>query len=325
MIPVYRAVARRGSWRAEALGAVAVYGIYEIGRGLFAGDAPGAIRHARDIAAVERSVHLFVERDLQRWAHSIGGVLGLFGALYLTLHLTVTGGYLLWLYRHRPNAYAMMRATLLVATLISLVIFALYPTAPPRVAVVGVSDTISGVHFNLNHGLVSSLYNPFAAMPSMHFGYALIVGASLARQAGRLLTPLVGLLYPALVLLIILTTGNHFLFDAIAGAVVVGVAALIARPLTQAKGATPSLNGSARTPAHCWSRARRPPPLYEPRDRSAGLLPGGTRYVSTACWKGVRHHGHRREHRPRGRPRVRPRGRVRRGVRPERRRGGGHR
>jgi hypothetical protein len=66
-----------------------VYGVYEISRGLFAGDAPAAIRHAKDIAAVERSVHLFIERDLQRWAHSIGGMLGLFGVLYLTLHLAV--------------------------------------------------------------------------------------------------------------------------------------------------------------------------------------------------------------------------------------------
>ena len=238
MTPARRAVARRGSWRAEATGAVAVYGIYEICRGVFAGDAPAAIRHARDVATLERSVHLFIERDLQRWAHSIGGMLGLFGGLYLTLHLAVTGGYLLWLYRHRPNAYAMVRATLLVATLISLVIFALYPTAPPRIAVIGISDSISGTHFSLNHGLVRVLYNPFAAMPSMHFGYALIVGTSLARETGRLLTPLGGLLYPALVLLIILTTGNHFLFDAIAGALVVGVAALVARTLMRPKWAT---------------------------------------------------------------------------------------
>jgi PAP2 superfamily len=218
---------------------VAVYGVYEISRGLFAGNAPAAIRHARDVAILERSVHLFIERDLQRWAHSIGGMLGLFGVLYLTLHLAVTGAYLLWLYRHKPNAYATVRATLLVATLISLVIFALYPTAPPRVAVAGIADAVSDAHFNLNHGLVRSLYNPFAAMPSMHFGYAVIVGASLARGTGRLVAPLVGLLYPALVLLIILTTGNHFLFDAIAGALVAGVAALMAGPITRLRWATP--------------------------------------------------------------------------------------
>ena len=227
-----RALARRGSWRAEAVSAAAVYGIYELSRGLLAGDPPTAIRHATDIAALERSIHLFIERDVQRWAHSIPGLLGLFGGLYLTLHLAVTGGYLLWLYRHRPSAYALVRTTLLVATLISLVIFALYPTAPPRIAGIGISDTISGAHFNLNRGLVSSVYNPFAAMPSMHFGYALVVGASLAYEAGPRSVRVAGSVYPALVLLIILTTGNHFLSDAIAGALVVGVAALTARALT---------------------------------------------------------------------------------------------
>jgi hypothetical protein len=175
-------------------------------------------------------------------------LLGLFGGLYLTLHLTVTGGYLLWLYRHRPNAYALVRNTLLIATLISLVIFALYPTAPPRIAGVGISDTVSGAHFSLNRGLVSSLYNPFAAMPSMHFGYALIVGASLAREAGPRIVRLAGFFYPALVLLIILTTGNHFLFDAVAGALVVGAAALTARALRQPL--------PHRSPAPGWSRTR---------------------------------------------------------------------
>jgi hypothetical protein len=233
------------------MGAAAVYAIYELSRGLLAGDPPTAIRHATDIATLERSIHLFIERDLQRWAHSIPGVLGLFGGLYLTLHLAVTGGYQFWLYRRRPSAYAMVRATLLVATLISLVIFALYPTAPPRVAGVGISDTVSGAHFNLNRGLVSSLYNPFAAMPSMHFGYALIVGASLAREAGPRIVRLAGLFYPTLVLLIILTTGNHFLLDAIAGALVVGVAALTARALMPAD-TTPVLTRSGR----CASRRR---------------------------------------------------------------------
>ena len=246
--PVRSALARRGSWRAEAVGAAAVYGIYELSRGLLVGGAQTAIRHATDIATLERSIYLFIERDLQRGAHSIPGLLGLFGGLYLTLHLAATGGYLLWLYRHRPTTYATVRTTLLVATLLSLVIFALYPTAPPRIAGVGISDTVSGAHFNLNHGLVGSLYNPFAAMPSMHFGYALIVGASLARETGPRMARLAGLSYPALVLLIILTTGNHFLFDAIAGALVVSVAALTARALTPAV-ATPD-------PRSGWSCTR---------------------------------------------------------------------
>jgi hypothetical protein len=225
---------RRGSWRTQIVGAAAVYGIYEFSRGAFAGNASTAMRHAMQIASLERSMHLFIERDLQEAAHTLPLVLGLFGGLYLTLHLVATGGYLAWLYTRRPTAYAAVRNTLLLATLISLVIFALYPAAPPRVAGIGIADTVSGGQFNLNHGLISSFYNPFAAMPSMHFGYALIIGVSLASEADAIATRFAGLLYPALVLLIIVTTGNHFLLDAIAGAFVVGVAALMVRALTRA-------------------------------------------------------------------------------------------
>jgi len=223
---VRRVLARAGSLRAEALGVAVVYGIYETSRGLLAGNASTAIHHATDIAGLERSFHVFIEPDLQRAVHAVPGMLGVFGALYLTLHLALTGGYLLWLYRHRPAAYARVRTTLLLATLASLVVFTLYPTAPPRIADLGIADTISGAHFDLNHGFVSTFYNPFAAVPSLHFGYALVVGASLVREARAPIARLAGLGYPALVLLIILATGNHFLFAAVAGALVVGAAAL---------------------------------------------------------------------------------------------------
>jgi hypothetical protein len=95
----------------------------------------------------------------------------------------------------------------------------------------GIADTVSGGHVDLNEGLVSSLYNPFAAVPSLHVGYALIVGASLARYAPRLVARLAGLAYPPFVLLVIVATGNHFFVDAAAGAAVAGVALLAARLL----------------------------------------------------------------------------------------------
>src|SRR5262245_607213 len=97
-----RAVTHRGSLRAEALGIAVVYGMYEISRGLLAGDAPTALRHAADITRLERSLHVFIEPELQDVGRSIPGMLRLFGVLYLTLHLLLTGSYLFWLYRRRP-------------------------------------------------------------------------------------------------------------------------------------------------------------------------------------------------------------------------------
>jgi hypothetical protein len=153
--------------------------------------------------------------------------------LYLTLHLAVTGSYLLWLHRRRPAAFPTVRTALLLASGLALVGFLAFPTAPPRLAALGIADTISGGDVDLNHGLVSSLYNPFAAVPSMHIGYAVIVGASLIRHGGRPSLRVLGVLYPALQLLVIVATGNHFFFDAAAGAAVAAVAFPVAAALSR--------------------------------------------------------------------------------------------
>ena len=142
---------------------------------------------------------------------------------------------LLWLHQRRPAAFAFVRTTLLLASALALLGFLAYPTAPPRLAGIGIADTVSNGHVDLNHGLVSSLYNPYAAVPSMHIGYALSVAASLLRHGRHRLVRTLGALYPLFVLLVVVATGNHFFLDAAAGALVAGlaaaaVAALLTRP-----------------------------------------------------------------------------------------------
>ncbi len=121
----------------------------------------------------------------------------------------------------------------MLASGLALVGFLLYPTAPPRLAGVGIADTVSNGHVDLNKGLVSSLYNPYAAVPSMHIGYALIVAASLLRNGRHRLVRTLGTLYPPFVLLEVVATGNHFFVDAAAGALVAGLAATAAAFLTR--------------------------------------------------------------------------------------------
>jgi hypothetical protein len=210
---------------------VGVYAAYEATRGLVAGDAHVALRHAQDVVSLERSLHVFVEGHVQRAAQAVPGLIGTLGFAYLTLHLTVTGALLLWLHRRRPAVYPLVRTTLLLASALAVAGYLVFPTAPPRLSGVGIADTISRGHVNLNTGFVSSFYNPFAAFPSMHVGYALIVSASLACHARHLLTRLTALAYPPFVLFVIVATGNHFLADAAAGAGVAAVALLGARLL----------------------------------------------------------------------------------------------
>jgi hypothetical protein len=236
--------AERHSLLVEAVGVLALYGLYEATRGLIAGDRASAVRNAHAVASLERSLHVFVEARVQDAARSLPGLIGTLGMLYLTLHLAVTGLYLLWLYRRRPDAFPLVRTTLLIASALALIGYLVFPTAPPRDAALGIADTISGGHVNLNHGLISSLYNPFAAVPSMHVGYAVIIGASLIRHGRRFGLRALGAVYPALVLFVVVATGNHFFVDGAAGATVAAVAAALAvvvvRRPARARFATPA-------------------------------------------------------------------------------------
>jgi PAP2 superfamily len=236
--PRIRTVARLGCWlsvrhslRAEAAGALTLYGLYELARGLVGADTAEADGHAHRVVALERSLHLFVEANVQRHVQMLPALASLLGVAYLTLHLTVTAGVLLWLHRRRPESFPLVRTALMLASALALVGFLVYPTAPPRLAGVGIADTVSGRQIDLNRGLVSSLYNPYAAVPSMHVGYALIVAAGLVRHGRPLLVRAIAALYPPFVLLVIVATGNHFFLDAAPGALVAGLAAALAMRL----------------------------------------------------------------------------------------------
>ena len=151
------------------------------------------------------------------------------------------------LHQRRPAAFPLVRTALLVASGLALVGYLAFPTAPPRLAGIGVVDTVSHAHVDLNTGLVSSLYNPYAAVPSMHIGYALIVAGSVFWYSRRALVRALAPLYPPFVLLVVVATGNHFILDAAAGALVAGLAVAAAALLT-----TSGFRRSAR--GSPWSR-----------------------------------------------------------------------
>jgi hypothetical protein len=256
-----RWLAVRHSLVAEAAGVLVLYALYEATRGFIAGDRVSAVRNAHAIASLERSLHVFVEGQVQDAARFLPGLMPTLGMLYLTLHLAVTGGYLLWLYARRPDVFPLVRTTLLVASALALIGYLAFPTAPPRDAALGIADTISGGHVDLDRGLISSLYNPFAAVPSMHVGYAVIVGASLVLHGGRSSLRLLGAVYPAVVLFVVVATGNHFLFDAAAGIAVAAVAAVVAYASVTSRART------SASPEICELHGR-----FRARPRNAALV-----------------------------------------------------
>ena len=209
-----------------------LYGVYEIVRGFGGEDWVAARAHTGDIVSLERHLHLFVERDVQDFASQVAGLPALLGFLYVALHFAGTAAVLTWVHSRRPHAFPFLRTTLIASTAIALVGYVLYPAAPPRLADLGFADTVSSnTGLNLSSDLLGSLYNPIAAVPSLHFGYSLIVGVALAQLASWRWLRIAGAAYPALMLLIIVATGNHFFFDAVAGGLVVVAGWLIASRL----------------------------------------------------------------------------------------------
>jgi hypothetical protein len=209
-----------------------LYGVYEVVRG--AGDASVAVAraHTADIVSLERTLHVFGERAVQDWSHNLPLLPTLLGLAYMSLHFGVTITTLRWVFRERREAFPLVRTTLIATTSLALVGYLLYPAAPPRLAGLGFSDTVtSHTGLNLSSHLLGSFYNPVAAVPSLHFGYALIVGTVLVALARRRWVRVLGAVYPAFMLFVIVATGNHFFFDAAAGAVAVAAGWWIARTL----------------------------------------------------------------------------------------------
>ena len=198
---------------------------------------PTATAHAWDVLSLERGLGLDVEGAIQDWAATTPGAARVPERLLPRRPPPDHDGLLrLALHRRRHRAYGLLRDGFLAANALALCVFVAFPTAPPRLTDgAGLSDTLraqSGV--DLHGGPLAGWFNPYAAVPSMHFGYSLLIGVGVAALTRSWAARLAALSYPVLVFGAITATGNHFVLDAAAGALamVVGLAlAAVARPL----------------------------------------------------------------------------------------------
>ncbi len=192
---------------------------YQIVRGLTIGDARDAFVNAIDLIRLQDAAGLAVEPSVQAWAFARDPLAQVASLAYLGLHLPVTAVFFVWLWRRRRTAYVPVRNVFLAANGLALVVYALYPVAPPRlVAASGLEDglrTTAGV--DLHGGLLAGLFNPYAAVPSMHVAYAALIGWVVWRVADIRLLRLAGAAYPVVIVFTVVATGNHYVLDAIAG------------------------------------------------------------------------------------------------------------
>lgn len=233
----------RPRWWAELIVIVAVYAAYSAGRLLARGDVSTAVDHGLAILRIEKALFLNAEHPLNRLFTSTPALGIPADFAYASLHYLVTPAILVWIFRRRSVQYRAARTWLMLSTLLGLVGFTLLPTCPPRLleAGHGFVDTMAqysmygwwGTEASAPRGL-GGMTNQYAAMPSLHVGWALWCGVLLWRHARTPLVKWLGVAYPLVITVVVMGTANHYFLDAVAGAAVMAAGALLTGPTMRA-------------------------------------------------------------------------------------------
>jgi hypothetical protein len=206
------------------------YWLYSLGRNAIPQQKAIAFRHAHSVQHLQDELHLNFELSVNKFVAAHEWLAQIMDYYYATLHFIITIAVMVWLFRAHPRIYRGARTVLFATTLLGLAGFYLYPLAPPRLLPqYGYIDTLLKFHTwgSLADPKVAAHSNQYAAMPSLHIGWSLWCGISLFVCARRLWLRILGLLYPVCTLLVIVGTANHFVIDAVGGAVAVSLGALI--------------------------------------------------------------------------------------------------
>ncbi|GGO80320.1 bifunctional glycosyltransferase 87/phosphatase PAP2 family protein [Wenjunlia tyrosinilytica] len=233
------------------------YWVYSFIRGSVPDQRSVAEHHGRQVLDIEGALFMDIEHWLNHQVIKVSWLESGLNFFYSTFHFLVPLAILGVLYARRPATYRAARTSLGLATLIGLFGFWFYPLAPPRL-MPGMNsvDTVHGTQ-DLSHpdfGALTKLSNQYAAMPSLHVGWALWCGLMIAFLAPRLWMKALGLLYPFMTTFVIIGTANHYVLDAVGGVVVVAAGLGLQYALT---GVTP------------FSR-KEPEPVLKPPGPGAG-------------------------------------------------------
>jgi hypothetical protein len=225
-------------WWVEILAVVAFYVVYSTIRNLHHGNADEAFQHARELIRIQRDLGLYHEQTIQDWALGFRPLIVASNYFYGSLHFIVTGGVMVYLYRKWSNDYPLWRNALAVATGLALVGFALFPLMPPRLLPnsYGFVDTLANdpAFWSFNSGAVNKISNQYAAMPSVHCAWALWCACALIPRVKPMWGKVLAALYPIATVTAIVVTANHYILDAPAGFLALGIGYVAARAFTRA-------------------------------------------------------------------------------------------
>lgn len=231
-------------WWRELIGVWVFYQVYSWSRGRATGSAQAGWAHAQTVIGAERHLGVYHELSLQQLAmHMRPLVIGM-NYFYGVAHFLVTIAVIVWMYRRNTNSYPFWRNVFAILCTIALIGYLFYPLMPPRLLdsyplnwdlQFRFQDTLEVLPnlWSFNTGPVKHVGNPYAAMPSLHFGWSLFCAFTVATHARHRWVRKAAIFYPVLMLLTIVITGNHFILDAAGGAVAFALAYVIAQRVTR--------------------------------------------------------------------------------------------
>ena len=182
-----------------------------------------AFNNAYNVIDLEKGLNIFRELSIQSWFLRSDFLIQLVNALYTLLFFPVLISFGIWAYKCHRQQYLIARNSLFISAVIAFPCFVFYPMAPPRLlSDLGFVDTLATyMKFDIS-SMPAHLVNQYAAMPSLHMCWTLLVGIAIVRIAKTWRLKMVGILLPVLMFITIVATGNHFILDAVVGAAIAG-------------------------------------------------------------------------------------------------------
>jgi membrane-associated phospholipid phosphatase len=209
----------------EPLIMITAYMAYYLARSV-AGSAQPAFENARYLMTIENSIGMFEEISVQSALLSYETVVHIFNVLYFYGHWPTILAYAIFMFIKKPQVYAITRNAFLMSGAVALIFFIFFPVAPPRLATFGIVDTLS-MTIPVKYD-DSPLVNPYAALPSLHVGWALLISLGLLLATRRLWLRVLAALIAPTMLAATVITGNHYIIDGIFGLILCGITFLIA-------------------------------------------------------------------------------------------------
>jgi hypothetical protein len=197
-----------------------------------------AIEDGRGVLDLERALSLDPERALDNWLahrHELSQIVVFW---YENVHIVVTLGVLAWLWLRRPDVLGVMRATLVIVNVLALAIFWSFPTAPPRMLTGGYVDLVASVdHLPVWQLGATALHsNQLCSLPSLHIAWATWCSIAVWSITRKRWLRALAVVYPLLTTFAVMSTGNHYLADAVVGAALTGAVYLaLSRPPLRAR------------------------------------------------------------------------------------------